>query len=120
MAYQLSWLSEDRILLNTLSGEITAKEIKSYTSRILQMMDEAEHPFHVITDMRQVEMMPPMNEFSKAIAPLTDREMRGWLLAVTTNPLMRMMGNIAVQLAGGKSRLFKSVDEALLFIEELE
>ncbi|HUN05022.1 MAG TPA: hypothetical protein PLQ56_00415 [Aggregatilineales bacterium] len=129
MAYQLSWLLENRILLIRYQGTLTLKDLETYLPEAARMRDQANAflgangPLvHTITDASQMEKNAiSLPEALQATRLTVNNQQRvGWSVYISAGVIDRFFSTAGHQLAGVRYRAVDSIDEAVAFLKSVD
>lgn len=121
MTYQLSWLVEKRVIYLKQSGIINYEELKESFYGHQAMRKEGIAPVHVINDSTNIKSISfGLSDIKKLLIISKSTPTQAWYVVVTPNRFIRIIANIAAQFSGGKQRGFVSLEEAILFLEDVD
>lgn len=121
MPYQIRWLVEKRVLMTTLSGNLSTAELHAFIAEITLMVQSGTPLVHHISDslnLGKVEMsFAGFRHLSKVIN--LSKEIL-WQVDINHNPVNKMLASVASQFFGVHSRTVKSLDEAVDFLRRVD
>lgn len=120
MAYELSWLVENRVIYENLAGNLTLDELREVGKLVGEYVATGTPFVHLLADLTQVGKFPMnLREINNIFEnPYPDRF--GWMVGVTNNQVVRFFGTMIPQLQGARIRMFASADEALRFLQSVD
>lgn len=123
MAYRLSWLIPERVILVQLSGVIDEASVLECDGHLVRMLEEADsgtaQVHQIMMFGRDIERTPNTGVYTRLSAPQHPRN--GWLIAVgTTKPVMKLIGSLAAQLIRMRARRMDTMFEALDFLYKMD
>jgi hypothetical protein len=122
MPSQLSWIIPKRVILIELSGETNDDEILEGDREICDMMDAGDPNaalIHQIMVFGEVSYTPKLKTLTKMQSPNHPRN--GWMIVVgMSNPLLRMIGELASQIMRRRARQKPTIKAALEFLYEMD
>lgn len=121
MSHTIHWLVEDRVILTTFHGIISADELKQFTDTVVEKAAAGTPPVYHVSNSLDLQSV----EFSLGTARnmIGAREMlryMAWQIDINTNPVNRMFANIISQFASMRTRTFREPQEAVDFIKSID
>ena len=121
MAHSITWYIEPRVLYVAFTGQVTMEDIQQVNQKALDRMSCTDTRVHVIAHFTQIERTPLNAAQMRKTGSLLDQPNFGWMILVTTNPAVRVVGNLISQImTRTRSRILPSMDEALALLKDLE
>jgi hypothetical protein len=119
MAYEISWLVEQRLILITFNGVLTQEDLFALSKDAFDMAEAGTAPVHSISDgthMTATEV--GIGDLKKVMGNRSTKS--GWSVTVTPGRMDRFLASIANQLLGMKSRHFATLQEAIDFLKDID
>ena len=94
--YTIKWYVPDRVILVRFEGEVTTDDAEGINTEAVEMLDKAggEGAVHLVSDTRDVHKFPINSIQLRKKLTLFDHPSLGYVVTVTSNPLVRFFGNI--------------------------
>ena len=120
MPAQLSWYLENRVLLMTNHGEVTDQDLFDLDQTIIDYMNSCTAPLiHTIIDHRKGINSPSAKGLTRLHWPKHPKV--GWMIMIgMKNPLQRFVVAVATSFFKTRVRLFNSIDEGLIFLNDVD
>ncbi len=129
MAYHVSWLLENRIILIRYQGTVTLKDLESYLTETAHMRDQANAALgsngplvHTITDASSMEKnaisLPEALQATRLT--VTSQQRVGWSVYISAGVIDRFFSTAGHQLAGVRYRAVDSIEEAVAFLKSVD
>jgi hypothetical protein len=120
VTYQLSWLVENRVLLQVAYGEITIEELNQLAAEINVFLQMGTAPIHIIVDARHLKMFPQgVLRNYHAYENLNPKQL-GWVVQVSDNQVLQYLTSTVSHLIGFNLRTFADMPAALNFLQHAE
>lgn len=120
MAYRMSWLQPDRLVLQEFWDEITAEDMRLAVQKFAEMLQQGTPPVHLLTDATGVKIYPKiLSVYAKAFNYRPDPERIGWVVVmVPDHPIARFIANVVPQtgISGMRFRIVTDYAEAGEFL----
>lgn len=119
MAYEISWLIDERLILITFTGVLTREDLYAVSEAAFTMAESGTAPVHSITDgthLTSVEI--GIDDLRKIMENRSYKS--GWSVTVTPGRMERFLASIANQLFRMKSRHFATFEEAIAFLKDID
>ena len=122
MAYQLSWMIPNRIILVEVNGVIDEGSVRTFDQTMLTMLDEGDADaalIHHIMVFGEIVGRPNLKLLTSVTYPQHPRN--GWMITVgNNNPLIRMVNGLAAQILQMRVAGIDTVEEALELLYEMD
>lgn len=117
MPASMHWHIPGRVLYQRLYGDLTLEDIHQLNRDFLQMRaSEGTGKVHSILDVRDVGEFPrQLRELNGILTPDATGT-SGWMVVVTTNPLIRFIASVTVHLAQLRMHTCTQVEDAERFL----
>lgn len=123
MPYQMEWLIPNHLLYIYNYGHITVAETEEMIDLSFEMSlsDEANaegNLIHVLSDPSDVTKSDAgIQDIRRIFGAKKDQATRpGWSVSVTTSPMDRFFGSIAMQFLGIRGRQVASIEDGIKFL----
>ena len=118
---RIQWYWENRVIYNWLGGDISIETIARGSAIILQKIETADAPVHLIFDAQTVRKVPrTVRQLAQATHPVFSHPKVGIIIIVTDNLLVRFLGNIVPRLFMKASKSVLTLDEGLQMLMRLD
>ena len=126
MTLQLSWYLENRVILLTIHGENSEKELFDVDRLVINYLNQSSAPLvHCILDQTNAIVLPT---FKAAALIMTTTKLKwpnhpqyGWAIIIgQTHPLLRFVTAVATSFFKIRQRGFRSMDEGLDFLNAID
>lgn len=127
MAYQLSWLLENRIIMIAYDGVMTRDDLQNYLVEAAEMRDRANAALgeggpliHTITDARRMtENTLTLKEALKTLEALRQQRV-GWSLYIPATKADQFFAVVGHQVAGVRFRCVTSISEGVDVLKRMD
>ncbi|MEM9952889.1 MAG: hypothetical protein AAF846_14890 [Chloroflexota bacterium] len=117
MGWSVSWSIPQRIYVVKIEGEITEADFIAGCEKSTEFVREGIAPVHCIIDAK-FATIPHVNiAKAREIAQVFNEPKLGWVLMISANPIVRMVGSILSQLSNKRCKFVNTVDEALVLLQ---
>jgi len=120
MAYEISWLIENRVVHLHVFGTVSIAEARQAYDALLVCHEKGTAPIHLILEHTGIEKFPltlnPYNFIIEGGSPAKG----GWMLIVGDNRQARFLGMLFSYVAKVKSRAFLKREQALEFLYDTD
>jgi len=122
MAYEISWLVENRIIHVAINGDITVDVLNAMTDDVVRLLDGTNTThIHLLINDKQIKVVP--KQILKMLN--TSRSLRhprlGWLIIYgTDNKLFRFLTQMLSRMINLKHRRFLTREEAIAFLQTVD
>ena len=119
MENEITWLIENHVILNKIY-EWDLESLGESSFMTEGMVSTSDKPLvHTLYDFTEMEKYP-MNvaAVGKAVKPLLSSNKLGWVITVMDNPMILFLSTVATGLYGVRFRSFKTMNEALEFLQQ--
>jgi hypothetical protein len=114
MPQRMEWLIQDRIMLASVEGEVTADDFRATNTIGFELSETVAHdlPVHTIMDGRAMTKVPNMAEM--LTIKFKHPRNTGWVvLILSTNRLFKFMGSTFSQMIGIHFRIVETWQDAV-------
>jgi hypothetical protein len=122
MAYDISWLIENRIIHIIINGDVNSDALNAMTDDVMRLLDENHTPqVHLLINDKQIKVVP--KQILKMLN--SSRSLRhprlGWLIIYgTDNKLFRFLTQMLSRMINLKQRRFLTQEEAITFLQTVD
>ncbi|MEO1288971.1 MAG: hypothetical protein AAFV93_14495 [Chloroflexota bacterium] len=113
--YQIEWYVANKVVLVTLSGDVTVKELTELNKIIVDdYLTGTSNKVHLVINGTDITKLPnDLFGITKASKPLMDSPNIGSSIYVNfLNSILGFLANAATQIVGQPYKMVKSMDEA--------
>ena len=118
MPYNLSWLNEKRVVLETLSGVIDMDEATKAANTTAEFIQQGQAPVHLIVDVSGMEKFPTNVRSVRSISGYLNDPNLGWMVIVGANHLVNFISTIVSQVVNFQLSRAETVEKAVAFLEK--
>lgn len=120
MTCETSWYQEGRIILTTLSGDISAEELQANDTKLFEMLESSDETVHIMADIRNVGKFPTQLISIKRSSDLYLKHdhMGVFVVIGMNNPIARFLSNVISQMAHIKLTQVDDVDHAIDYLQK--
>ncbi len=119
--YKVEWLVENRVILIQIAGEYDLQTMQQGIQKVKKYVDEGTAPVHVVWDMAGITKMPrDIREPLGELEILRYHPNGGWIVMISSNVMVRFVGQIATRFLGANFRSVVSYDEAVETISRVD
>src|SRR5688572_33167539 len=106
MPFQMGWHKEARILKVLVCDDVSLSEAKSLDQALIQYLDSAQQPVHILFDASLVNTFPTsLVEIQNTLNSLNHSQL-GWIAFIDGDGQCNPLLFITSQLLGSKYRVF--------------
>lgn len=123
MAYKISWLLENRIMLITYDGVLSKADLQNYLSETMDMRDRANAKLglngplvHTITDARRMTKNEMSLKEALNMLTMVRKQRVGWSIYIPATKLDKFFASLGHQLVGVRFNSFETVNDAIKFL----
>lgn len=123
MAYNNSWLLEDRIVHSYVYGKSTADDVIAFSEDLYEkFLMNSGQPIHIIFDSTELISMPySVKNLNEAVRAVYSHENLGWVVFVGLNsPMMRMIIAVVSQVGKVRMKEVETMEQALYFLHRVD
>jgi hypothetical protein len=122
MAYNISWMIPERLILIEVAEILTAEEIITVTKQYVAMMDaEGKPPVHTLVDARLLTKVDIKVKDLPSLLVGGKRDTRfGWTFIVTHNRFITFLSSMASHLTSSQFKTTETMEEALQTFARLD
>jgi hypothetical protein len=120
MSIQLSWYLENHVMLLVSHGESSDQDMFEVDQPIIDYLTQSQAPLvHLIINNLESSFTPSAKALPRLKFPKHPR--CGWVILVgPTNTFQRFVGAVATGLFKARQRMFDTMDEALVFLNDMD
>ncbi len=112
--YRVGWLVENRVIHIQVSGEFDRETMQQGIQQVKPLVDSGTAPVHVVWDMSGITKLPKdIREPIKELEILRYHPNGGWVVMISSNVMVRFVGQIASRFIGANFRSVVSYDDAV-------
>jgi hypothetical protein len=117
MAYEISWLVENRLMYIKYVGDMTVEDLELAIQEMQALLDVGEAPIHTISDNRFLGQFPTsLSTLKKLMTP--HPKAIGWSVLIQENTATRFIGEMLTRFSGQHQvKSFARLRDALTFLE---
>ncbi len=116
MAYKVTWLQTDRVLLVHSVGNLPIEDLRILAAELVACLEAGTAPLHMIADFTEIGTFPTNVLALKGAVPHLGHPKLGWSIVVGGPALARTFAEIAVKIFSVPYRMFRTMDEAAGFL----
>jgi hypothetical protein len=120
MPFSSEWLVEGSLCYVTLSGQLTAEDMRQYDDQVCRYLETAPEKMHFIADLRHLTSLPPLGSMVGLKHLSHPRLGRGLTVGLTSNPVGRFLVSMGAQIVGVKQKDFNTLEEARSYLHQME
>lgn len=114
--YQIAWLIPQRVIYVRAWGRHDATTIRVYSAEARKFIEQGIAPVHMLTDDRDVTMMPTLTTVQDALSFARDPNM-GWIVTVgTKNRMIQMGSRLISRIFGVNYNRVETIEDAIAFL----
>lgn len=119
MGMLVNWYIEGRAIQVYAWGELTIEELSAGAEETRQRIRQGRYIYDIV-DMRHMSKYPIRLAEIIPVTSLFREANLGWVLLISSNPVVRFLASATVQVHGARFRAFNNPDEVKAFIQTLE
>lgn len=123
MSYKSRFYPEYHLFSQIIYGDISLDELRAIHQEVLNAIEAAETPFHMLFDLRRMQKFPTsIAQMKEVMHPIDDPNLR-WIIMITnSNTVVKFVMSVLTQVLvkNARFRLFNSYEEAFAFLEEMD
>lgn len=114
----VEWVVENHVIMTT-AYTWDAQGLADDIHRVNELVNQSELPLvHTLWDFQNLEKYPTnLNDIRKAVKPLFTNDRCGWVITVMQNQMIAFLSQAASSMYGIRYRTFKTMDEAVQFLQ---
>lgn len=117
-----SWLTNNKIILIEMHGEVTIEELENSANATFDMLNQATQKIYQIIDLNETTSLPSniktISEFSR---PVSQHALTTWVILYgLKNRLIKFVVKTTSHLSNMKIKVVETQEEALKVIEHLD
>ena len=122
MDYRLEWHIARRVLMLTVSGDVSLGELARFNSEVLTYLDNGIAPIHLVSVGANIRRVPTNLMLIKETVTYLQHPNMGWTIIVQekANSLTGFMVSVAAQATGMKVHQVKNVADGLETLRRLD
>jgi hypothetical protein len=128
MAFDVQWYIQDRVVLAVMLGDITIDDMRGMRQATRQLFDETEQsPIHLIIDNQQTASYKfNIGDMIKTVreSDLDYKDRTGYTLMINKptkiGNLTAFFSTIIGQVVENRTRMFNNLDDAMVFLKEMD
>jgi hypothetical protein len=118
---RILWYWENRVVYNWLGGDISVETIARGSTIILQKIETADAPVHLIFNADTVGKVPrSVGQLAQATRLVFSHPKVGGIIIVTNNLLVRFLGQIVPRLFQKNSYSVTTLDDGVKMLMRLD
>jgi len=122
MDYQLDWHILRRVLMLTVSGDVSLNELVRFNKDVLKFLENGTAPIHLVSVGNNIRRVPTNLMLIKETVTYLQHPSMGWTIIVQekANSLTGFMISVAAQATGMKLHQVKNVADGLETLRRLD
>ena len=122
MEYRLEWHIPRRVLILTVSGDVSLADLERFNSSVISYLEQGIAPVHLVSIGDNIRHVPTNLMQIKAAVTYLQHPNIGWTIIVQekANSLTGFMVSVAVQATGMKMRQVKTLVDGLETLSRLD
>ena len=122
MDYRLEWHIARRVLMLTVSGDVSLDELVRFNSEVLTYLEHGTAPVHLVSVGANIRRVPTNLMLIKETVTYLQHPNMGWTIIVQekANSLTGFMVSVAAQATGMKVHQVKNVADGLETLRRLD
>ena len=122
MQFGLEWHIPGRVLILTVSGDVSLEDLAQFNSAMLSHLDEGTPPVHLVSIGNNIRRVPTSIMLIKQTVTYLQHPNMGWTIIVQekANPLTGFMLSVAAQATGMKMWQVKNVADGIETLRRLD
>ncbi|MEO8613368.1 MAG: hypothetical protein ABI690_36090 [Chloroflexota bacterium] len=120
MAYQVTWLVENRIVHVLNSGVANAEDVVNSMREAIALLDSGEAPVHMLVESQTEGSDISLGDLLKIIRNNPKSTNIGWAVFVSENKMNRFFGSMGTQISGVQTKTFPTMAEAIAFLKRAD
>lgn len=119
MENEISWIVENHVMLNKVY-EWDLESLEEHSHITKKMVEQSDKPLvHTLWDFTEMKEYPKnVGAVGKAVKPLLSSQNLGWVITIIDNPMVVFLSTVATGIYGVRFRSFKTMAEALEFLQQ--
>ena len=115
----VNWLVEDHVIISKIY-DWDAASLAEHILETNQLLNTSDLTLiHTIWDFLDMATYPgSINDIRNAIKPLFTNERLGWVIVVSTNPMISFLSHVGSSMYGVRFHHSKTMDEALEYLRQ--
>ena len=119
MPVEITWYEPETILLVTYSRGVLADEINEAREQMLDYLDTASQPVHIIEDWRTSTCQPMRYNMMGQVSALARHPNMGTVIIIGINPVLAFWAELAQKRCGLRYLALSSIEEAGNYLQVL-
>ncbi|MBA3874827.1 MAG: hypothetical protein H0X30_37340 [Anaerolineae bacterium] len=122
MQFGLEWHIPRRVLVLTVSGDVSLEELAQFNKAMLSHLEQGIPPVHLVSIGDNIRRVPTSIMLIKQTVTYLQHPNMGWTIIVQekANPLTGFMVSVAAQATGMKMRQVKNASDGLETLARLD
>jgi len=122
MDYRLEWHVPNRVLLLTVSGDVSLDDLVGFNSAVIDCLEHGTAPIHVVSIGDNIRRVPTNLMLIKESVTYLQHPKMGWTIIVQekANPVTGFMVSVAAQATGMKLHQVKNLADGLETLRRLD
>jgi hypothetical protein len=122
MDYRFEWHIPKRVLILTVSGDVTMQELERFNCSVIEYLEQGTSPVHLVSIGENIRQVPTNLMLIKETVTYLQHPNMGWTIIVQgkANHLTGFMVSVAAQATGMKLRQVKSIADGLETLGRLD
>ena len=123
MPQQTSWIIENHLVQMKYTGDISVEDLVEGSTQLKANLESSDAPLvHVLVDVLEMTSFPKrVQEITPIVREAMSHPRYGWLVLVGfKNPFVSSLAFLVSQIFRSRYRAFKTYDEAMHFLEQVD
>ena len=122
MPFESHWYVPRAVIYSRFTGATTEEDIVRHAQTLDALIAESDRPqVHVLVDSSAVTKPLPFTATIRAVRVTPSNERAGWVVTVgEQDPMIKFISDMARQIMKLRTRNFKTRDEALDFLKDID
>ena len=115
------WLVKNRVYFQRVKSHLDDDAFAYYSAEAMNLLQSTDSKtIHAIVDARDTQFYTTNIQRIFAVTSVFKEEKLGWVIALTDDKLLRIVGSTVVQLHGGKIKFCDTEHEAYRFLQQVD
>lgn len=119
MAYQVSWLVPQRVILVVLEAKVSSEEFRKTNAEMTKLVEAGNAPIHILVDISKLTHPPTDIQMIASTTIIKDDKV-AYVVAIGGNALVNFIAQMVKTLTKTKITMVAHMDEARQFLAEVD
>lgn len=122
MEYRFEWHVPRRVLLLTVSGDVSLRDLERFNHSMIDNLEQGIGPVHLVSIGHNIQRVPTNLMLIKETVTFLQHPNMGWIVVVQekANPLTGFIVSVASQATGMKMRQVKTLVDGIETLRRLD